>query len=149
VLNDQQTNEIAEIVVVANTPAYLARRLRENGIVVNLSRAHTAQALLQYAHTELAANRDRLTLAVAARAYAAIVAGMMRPSNEIATAHAELGTPNIRWAAELMHRSPGTPSTNTNTIVLADRLTSVSSRSSSPSAKPVGRPRDTVVLTKG
>ncbi|MEO8466739.1 MAG: hypothetical protein ABI640_15475 [Gammaproteobacteria bacterium] len=80
-LSEQQTEELSTIVLVANTPTYLARRLRENGIIVGLSHA-SAAGLLRYGHKVLTESKKGVTLAVAA--YAALVTAMMRPASEFA-----------------------------------------------------------------
>ena len=130
--------EIAELVVVANTPAYLLRRLRENGIVAALARSYAATDLLKYAHALFETNKEHLTLTAASHVYAALVAAIMRPAPEFDDALRKVGVPSIRWATDFVRQAKETPSTNAQTIIVTDRITAVSSHSAPPSSKPVG-----------
>ena len=141
-LTDQQVTALADICVVANTPAYLFKRFRDDTAVQELSKRASAVELLEYSH-EAAADPEHLTLNKATEAYAALIAARLKPDAEFQTAITSLGAPRLRWAKEIAQLSRGGPSTNTSTVVLSTGPCVIAASSSSaPSAQPQGQPID-------
>lgn len=138
VLTDPQTSEIAEVVLVANTAAYLVRRLRETSVVQFLSQKHSAQELIAFAQRVVADQKERFSLSAAAQAYAAMVAATMRPGTEFSEALREQGTPNIRWGADVARQSQSSPSVSVQAI-LATSASPVHLMSTAPSGRPIGK----------
>ena len=138
-LTARQTDELSQIVIVANTAAYLGSRLRQHSIVGDLARNHSAPDLIGYAQEILAKHSENFSLAAAANVYAALVAATMRPGSEIIEAERRLGIPKVRWAPELMQLGKETPSANTQTVVFGGGALKVDVQSSPPDRKPIGR----------
>jgi hypothetical protein len=136
-LTDAQVAALADVCVVANTPAYLFKRLRDDAAVQELSKCASAAELLEYSH-EAAADVEHLTLNKATEAYAALIAARLKPDAEFQAAITSLGAPRLRWAKELAQLSRGGPSTNTSTVVLSTGPY-VTTTNSAPSTQPRGQ----------
>ncbi len=137
VLTDAENSEVSDVVLLANTAAYLVRRLRQSGVVQALASRYSADELLSFAHLVVADHKERFTVSRAAQVYAAMVAATMRPGTEFSEAVLRQGTPAIRWASDVAQQSQWSTAVHSQTIVVTS-ASAVSSVSTAPSDRPIG-----------
>jgi hypothetical protein len=130
-LTAAQIAPLADIVGVANTPAYLFKHFLADATVQSLSRQYSAADLLAYA--QQAASTSPMTWDRMAEAYAALVAVGLRPLKEFAAAevdHAAIG--KIRWAREILDMRRVVHTTNTSSIITSSSVVPSLTAGSSP-----------------
>jgi hypothetical protein len=108
-LTAAQLTELSNIYLVANTPAYLFKRLRATQIVQTLAQKHTATELLTYARNSSVSYR--MSADQMARAYAALVAATLRPFDETRRI-GEQEWPRMRWGQDIRSIAQSSPSNN-------------------------------------
>jgi hypothetical protein len=117
-LTPDQIAPLADILAVANTPAYLFKHYYNDANVQSLSRQSSASDLLSHARQITTA--ASLTLDQSVLVYANIVAAIQRPFKEVATAIADTSViPQIRWANEILNMRHSAQTSNSSFTVIA------------------------------
>ena len=120
-LTPAQISPLADIVGVANTPAYLFKHFLADATVQSLSRQYSAADLLAYA--QQIASTTPLTWDGMAQVYAALVATTLRPLKEFVAANVNhAATGRIRWAQEILDMRRVAHTTNTSSIITSSSV---------------------------
>ena|ERR1700722_6335881 len=145
-LTPEQISPLADIVAVANTPAYLFKHFANDPNVRALSRQNSADDLLAYARD--AANCNPLTFDNTVVAYAGLIAAILRPLKEFANATSHDGAaPKFRWAADILNMRHAAHTANTSQVIVAGSpaMTSIST----PGTRTMDPPKFEVIVSRG